>query len=117
MNLTVLNSGLSPALTRYAEVRTWIALQKISHRVAWLTVWLRDSSDQRAGGKICRMEAWVRGVGQVVAEHQDANPSVAVEVAVSRIKQGICRRVKKRWQGPRRQKPADARQRMKILPC
>jgi ribosome-associated translation inhibitor RaiA len=104
MNLTVLNSSLSPALTRYTEVRTWLALQKISHRVAWLTVWLRDSSDQRAGGKICQMEAWVRGIGLVVAEHQHADPTVAVEVAVSRMKQAILRRVKKRWQAPRREK-------------
>ena len=103
MKLTVLNSGLSPALTRYTEVRAWLALQKLAHRIAWLTVWLKNSNGAKSGhGKICQMKAWVKGVGLVVAEHQDANPSVAVEVAVSRIKHAILRRIKKRWQSPRR---------------
>src|SRR5689334_13944735 len=101
MNITVINSALSPALARHAETRAWLATQRFQDQISWLTIYLR-----RAGGGAaaveCRIEGWVRGVGQVISEYRSSNPATSVEIAAARFKHSVTRRLKARWQTARR---------------
>jgi hypothetical protein len=58
LKVSVVNMELPLALRNYAEVRTWLALQRFAKRIRWVRVWLRSCNGGRGGdGKVCRMEA------------------------------------------------------------
>ena len=99
MKISVVNTGLSPAVVHHAETRAWLATQRFQEHLSWLTISLRKAAGV---GAICRMEAWISGVGTVVGEHQDPDPVACVEIAAARLKHSAMRRLKARWQTPRR---------------
>jgi len=99
MLISVVNTGLSPAVAHHAEMRAWLAMQRFQERVSWLTISLRKLAD---AGAICRMEAWISGVGTVAAEHQDTDAVACVEIAAARLKYSAMRRLKARRRAPRR---------------
>jgi hypothetical protein len=101
MKISIVNTGLSPSVVQHAETRAWLATQRFQERVSWLTISLRKV---QGIGAICRMEAWISGVGTVVGKHQDQDPVACVEVAAARLKHSAMRRLKARWQTPRRWK-------------
>jgi hypothetical protein len=113
MKISVINTGLSPAAARHAEVRAWLATQRFQERVSWLTVWLRKAG---AAGAVCRMEAWVSGIGVVTGEHRCPDPVTCVEIAAARLKHSAMRRLKARWQAPRRWRARGGAQRGGVVP-
>jgi hypothetical protein len=107
MNMSVLNRGLSPALARRAEIRAWLATQRFQKRISWLTIALRKAGPAHA---FCRMQAWIAGIGPVAGEHRSPDPTACVEIAAARLKHAAIRRLKARWQTPRRRSPRPPRE-------
>ncbi|HOB76208.1 MAG TPA: HPF/RaiA family ribosome-associated protein [Phycisphaerae bacterium] len=104
IKVSVINTELPLALRNYAEVRTWLALQRFANRVRWVNVWLRTCNGDRGGdGKLCRMEAWLGRAGSIVVEQMDVDPYMAIDAAAIRLKRAIADRLKFRWQKRRRQ--------------
>jgi hypothetical protein len=99
MKMSVVNTGLSPAVAHHAEVLAWLATQRFRERVSWLNISLRKLG---TAGAYCRMEAWISGVGSVAGEFRGAEPVACVEFAAVRLKHSAMRRLKARWQAPRR---------------
>jgi hypothetical protein len=112
MNITIINHAFSPALSRHAETRVWLATQRFQDRIPWLTVYLRCGAHGSARAQ-CRIEAWVRGIGQVISEYRCADPSLCVDIAAARFKHSVLRRLKTGWQTARRwrmrSEPANSR--------
>ena len=99
MKISVVNMGLSPAVVHHAETRAWLATQRFQDRLSLLTISLQKVAGV---GAICRMEAWISGGGTVVGKHQGPDPVACVEIAAARLKHSAMRRLRARWQTPRR---------------
>ena len=89
-----LNIDLSPAVLEHAQDRAWTAARRFARRVASITVRLMDVADHAA--KCCRIEATLGSFGAVVVEETDADPMIAIDKAVARLKDALraklCRR-------------------------
>jgi hypothetical protein len=99
MNICIFNQYLSDAAARHADVRVVLATQRFRERVSWVKVCLKKTG---AASAACRMLAGVRGVGVVTGAHEGPDPVACVEIAAERLKQAALRRLKARWQVPRR---------------
>jgi ribosome-associated translation inhibitor RaiA len=88
--------ALTEALRAQADRRLRIALGSVSGHVRQLAIRLADINGPRGGvDKRCTLRAQVEGAPAVVIEHRDADLYVAIDLAASRLRRTVARRLEK----------------------
>jgi ribosomal subunit interface protein len=97
MDLTALNFEVTDAIERHVERRVRAAVGRASRSITGTVVRLRDVNGPRGGiDKACRVVAWLRGRGTVVAEAVDRNLYAAIDAAAAKFGKALRRHVRKR---------------------
>jgi ribosome-associated translation inhibitor RaiA len=94
IDVHAVNIELPPALRRYAETRAWKAGRRHASRTTWLCVTVANQTAASGVPAVsCRIDGWLRGIGNVSVRHVGADPYVAIDRAAVRLEQAIGRRV------------------------
>ena len=109
-------SGIHLELTEqqreYARTRLWVATRGASDRLTWIGLWLTERSADGPDGIVCRITAWVRGVGPVNVAQAADDPMVAIDMAAVRLERALSRATRvaaRSRRAPRRAGAAAAR--------
>jgi ribosome-associated translation inhibitor RaiA len=84
-------SHMQSDLRPYAESRVGLAIHRAVDRVSFVRVRL-TREDGRA--VMCRVEAWLRGLGVITAKHADIDSYVAIDRAAALLEQAVLRRLR-----------------------
>ena len=82
------------ALSEHVNARLWLALGRAARRVSWVGARLSFARAKAPRERfLCRLDAWLRGVGVVTAAHAHEEPGVAVDRAAALLKRAVERNV------------------------
>jgi ribosome-associated translation inhibitor RaiA len=82
-------------LRLYAESRVGLAVHRVADRLSFVGIRLgRDDAHAMDSPVRCQVEAWMRGLGIVTANHVDADSYVAIDRAAVLLEQAVLRKLR-----------------------
>jgi putative sigma-54 modulation protein len=91
------NIDVSELLHDHVEHRLRFALRPFPGQISRVVVRLRDLNGPRGGvDKLCRIEVYLAGAGEVIADGLDAQFYAAVDLAADRVRRSIVRTLERR---------------------
>jgi ribosomal subunit interface protein len=96
MRIEVSTRGCSvPEVLRlYAEERVWRAARRMTARLSWIAVRLKHEDRHEVDTRVvCRIDAWLRGVGVVSVTYSNIDTYVAIDRAAVLLEQALRRTI------------------------
>src|SRR5687768_16656791 len=82
-------------LRMYAESRVGIAVHRAADHLSFVGVRLgRENVNAPDSPVRCQIEAWMRGLGVVTAQHADVDSYVAIDRAAALLEQAVPRKLR-----------------------
>ena len=86
---------LPKELRMYAESRVGTAVHRAADRLSFIGVRLRSENVNAPDSPVqCQIEAWMRGLGVVTAQHADVDSYVAIDRAAALLEQAVLRKLR-----------------------